>query len=131
MPVNQVSTYREFKNVLLDEGPEGSDYEKHEKKYVFVDFFAEWCGPCRRFAPVLDKLSETYGKNVYYLKVDIDEVEEVASEYEISSLPTFMVFETGSLETQYSKIIGASREAVENKLKQLEAGPVDVANDDF
>ena len=65
------------------------------------------------------------------MKVNIEEVEEVAPEYEIASLPTFMVFETGKLETEFSKIVGASKDAVESKLKQLEAGPVETANDDF
>lgn len=125
MPVAEVSTYEDFKNVLLD-----SNDEKHGKKYVFVDFFAQWCGPCKRFSPILDELSETYGKNVFYMKVDIDEVEEAAAEYEISSLPTFMVFETGSLETTFQKIIGANKDNVESKLKQLEAGPIEV-NEDF
>ena len=126
MPVAEVSTYEDFKSVLLD-----SNDDKHGKKYVFVDFFAQWCGPCKRFSPVLDELSETYGENVFYMKVNIEEVEEVAPEYEIASLPTFMVFETGKLETEFSKIVGASKDAVESKLKQLEAGPVETANDDF
>ncbi len=124
MPVTEVSTYEDFKSILLD-----SNDDKHGKKYVFVDFFAQWCGPCKRFSPILDKLSETYGENIFYMKVDIDEVDEVAAEYEISSLPTFMVFETGNLETTFQKIIGANKDNVENKLKQLEAGPIEVRED--
>lgn len=124
MPVAEVSTYEDFKSVLLD-----SNDDKHGKKYVFVDFFAQWCGPCKRFVPVLNELSDTYGENVFYMKVDIDEVDQVAIDYEITGLPTFMVFETGKLETEFSKIVGASKDAVESKLKQLEAGPVEPMED--
>ncbi len=124
MPVAEVSTYEDFKSVLLD-----SNDDKHGKKYVFVDFFAQWCGPCKRFAPVLDELSDTYGENVFYMKVDIDEVDQAAMDYDITGLPTFMVFETGKLETEFSKIVGASKDAVESKLKQLEAGPVEPIED--
>ena len=64
------------------------------EKPVLVDFFATWCGPCKMMAPVLDELSNTYD-TFDVVKVDIDESMSLAEEYNIMSVPTFMVFKDG------------------------------------
>lgn len=64
------------------------------EKPVLVDFFATWCGPCKMMAPVLDELSDTYD-TFDVVKVDIDESMSLAEEYNIMSVPTFMVFKGG------------------------------------
>ena len=58
---------------------------------VLVDFWAEWCGPCKMFAPVYDKVSESY-PNVVFAKVDTEEQQELASYFQIRSIPTLMIF---------------------------------------
>lgn len=58
---------------------------------VIVDFWAPWCGPCRGFAPVFEKVSETH-PDVVFAKVNTDEEQEIAAHFQIRSIPTLMVF---------------------------------------
>ncbi len=62
-----------------------------ENDMVLVDFWAEWCGPCKMFAPVYDKVSESY-PGVVFAKVDTEEQQELASYFQIRSIPTLMIF---------------------------------------
>ena len=61
---------------------------------VLVDFFATWCGPCKMLSPVLEEVSEE-NPNVSILKIDVDEVGELAARYGIQSIPTLMLFKNG------------------------------------
>lgn len=63
---------------------------------VVVDFFAEWCGPCKMLAPVLDKLEGEFD-DYEFVKVNIDENQELAEEYEVFSIPNVCVFKGGQL----------------------------------
>ncbi|MEM0953001.1 MAG: thioredoxin [Pseudomonadota bacterium] len=62
---------------------------------VLVDFWAEWCGPCRVIAPVLDQLAEDYDGRAAIRKVDVDANQDLAARYGIRSIPTLMVFKDG------------------------------------
>src|SRR5712692_4915315 len=64
---------------------------------VFVDFYADWCGPCQVIAPTIDALSEEYAGKVKFVKVNVDDNQQVASKYEIMSIPTSMLFENGTV----------------------------------
>lgn len=61
------------------------------KEKVLVDFYAEWCGPCKMLGPVLEEV----GKEIKVIKIDVDKHEELAMEYRVMSVPTLIVFENG------------------------------------
>jgi thioredoxin 1 len=63
---------------------------------VIVDFWAEWCGPCHRVAPVLDKIVEERGGEVTLVKVNIDEEQGLAQRYGVMSIPTMILFKDGA-----------------------------------
>lgn len=65
------------------------------EKLVLVDFYADWCGPCRAFALTLEKVSEKFKTKVKCFKVNVDENPQLASEYQIRGLPTLMLFWLG------------------------------------
>ena len=71
---------------------------------ILVDFWAEWCGPCRMVAPVLEKLAEEYNGKVRIGKVNVDEQSALASKYGIQSIPTLLLFKEGRVVDQ---VIGA------------------------
>ena len=70
------------------------------KKLVIVDFWAEWCGPCKAIAPILDKISDEFSDNVLVGKVNVDEVKEVPVKYGIRSIPTLLFFSNGEIVRQ-------------------------------
>ena len=64
---------------------------------VLVDFFAEWCGPCRMLAPVMQQLSEEYSGKVKIVKLNVDQSPEVASSVGVNSIPALLYFKGGQL----------------------------------
>jgi thioredoxin 1 len=64
---------------------------------VLVDFWAEWCGPCRAIAPILDDLANEYAGRLKVLKVDVDSNHELAIKYSIRNIPTLLLFRDGSV----------------------------------
>ncbi len=71
---------------------------------VVVDFWAEWCGPCKVVSPILERLAEEYDGKIKFVKVDTEENFEIPSSYGILSLPTLLVFKEGQ---EIERITGA------------------------
>ena len=84
-------------------------------KPVVVDFWAEWCGPCRMVSPILEELSNEHGDKVSFVKLNVDENPQVAASYRITSIPTLNVYSGGQVVKQ---IIGAKpKSAIINYLR--------------
>lgn len=64
---------------------------------VLVDFWAEWCAPCRMLAPTIEKLAEAYGERINFAKVNVEEMPELASRFGIRSIPTLVLLREGKL----------------------------------
>ena len=88
MPVLN-TTDKNFKNDVLD-----------SSKPVLVDFWAEWCGPCKMIAPVLDQLAGDYDGQLKICKMDVDSNKETPAKYGIRGIPTLMIFKNGAMEDQ-------------------------------
>jgi thioredoxin 1 len=71
---------------------------------VFVDFYADWCGPCNMIAPTIEALSEEYAGKVKFVKINVDNNQQLAMKYDIMSIPTSMLFENGAVK---DSLIGA------------------------
>jgi thioredoxin 1 len=73
-------------------------------KPVLIDFWAEWCAPCRLLAPTFERLAAEYGDEINFAKVNVDELPEVASQYGIRSIPTLLLMRKGKI---VEEIVGA------------------------
>lgn len=82
---------------------------------VLVDFWAEWCGPCRMISPLLEQIAQDHAGKVLVGKVNVDQEQALASKYGIQSIPAFFIFKNGQVTEQF---VGAqhSRQSIEAKL---------------
>ena len=71
---------------------------------VLVDFWAEWCGPCRMISPLVDEVAEQYRSRIKVCKVNVDDAAEVAKNYGVMSIPTLAIFKDGAV---VDKLVGA------------------------
>ena len=86
---------------------------------VVVDFWAEWCGPCRQIGPALEEISADLQGKVKIVKVNVDENQELASSYQVFSIPTFMIFKDGQAAHQFVGAMG--KEGFEEELRKVNA----------
>ncbi|MBE7502245.1 MAG: thioredoxin [Verrucomicrobia bacterium] len=70
----------------------------HSPVPILVDFWAEWCGPCRMVAPILDELASEYDGQIKVGKVNVDDNQQLAADYRITGIPTLLLFKQGRVE---------------------------------
>ena len=104
MPIVEMLTKKSFTKLL----------SSHKK--VFVDFHAKWCPPCKTIMPEVENLAEKFSK-IKFVKIDVDEAEELAYDHQISKMPTFIVFENG---IEIDRFTGAQKEPLERMLTNLD-----------
>jgi thioredoxin len=95
------------------------DWEKevtNSQLPVFVDFWAEWCGPCRMVTPVVEELASEYAGKINFVKVNVDENNELASKYNVFSIPTLAIFNRGQIVAQ--QVGAASKSSYKNMIEK-------------
>lgn len=100
--VRQMASVEEFKQII-------------NQGTVVVDFFATWCGPCKMIAPFFEQLSKDH-PSLQFVKVDVDELEEISAEAGVSAMPSFFVYKDGKIADQ---MVGASKEKLEAMVKKF------------
>jgi thioredoxin 1 len=85
------------------------------KGYVLVDFFADWCGPCKAIAPFFNSLKKKYPE-VKFLKCNIDDNQEIARKYKIESIPAFILINDG---LEKDRLVGANKVKLEEMVSSL------------
>lgn len=81
----------------------------NSKEPVLVDFWAEWCGPCKMIAPALDELADAYDGRAKIAKVNVDEQRELAVKYHVRSIPMLLVFKDGEIVNQQIGAVGKAQ----------------------
>ncbi|KAK8080341.1 Thioredoxin [Apiospora hydei] len=104
MTVHNISTTQEWKDALKN------------NKIVMLDCFATWCGPCKAIAPMLvNHSNDEQFKDIFFAKIDVDELPEVSQELGIRAMPTFMLFKDGE---KAEELVGANPQALVGLLKK-------------
>lgn len=82
-------------NIFNEENFE--DQVINSEKTTIVDFYADWCGPCKMMSPVIDTIAEENAENIKVGKVNVDENQELAMKYNVMSIPTIIIFKNGNI----------------------------------
>ena len=106
----------------MEKSPESFDeLIQNSEVPVFVDFWAEWCGPCRMVTPVIEELAGEYAGKINFVKVNVDENNELASKYNVFSIPTLALFSKGQIVAQQvgAASKGSYKNMIDNALSKI------------
>lgn len=96
---------------------ENAKAEIESGKPVVIDFWAEWCGPCKKLAPVIDELANEYDGKVLIGKYNVDDYSDISTDYSIRNIPTVLFFKDGELKER--KVGSIKREEIDAIIKSL------------
>lgn len=91
-----------------------NEFSEITEEFAIVDFFATWCGPCKRLSPFLESIQTEY-PTVGFYKIDVDESEDLAEKYKVSAMPTVLLVRNGQ---ELRRIIGLDTEEIKNVLEE-------------
>ncbi len=97
---NKSSCPKDLVNIMVVKEVNESDFEKEVLKSeipVVIDFWAPWCGPCRMFSPIIDEVSEDYKGKIKFVKINADDNQKLAEEYQVMGIPTVALIVKGKL----------------------------------
>nr|ART33389.1 thioredoxin-like protein [Mimachlamys nobilis] len=100
---------------ILETQAEFDELIKTSDKLVVVDFYADWCGPCKKIAPEIEKMSTGEHSDVTFVKVNVDENEETAAVCQVSAMPTFLFYKGG---IKVDNLVGANEEKLQALIKK-------------
>src|SRR6056300_1631134 len=80
----------------------------NDPKPVLIDFYTEWCGPCKMMPPILKELKEKMGETLRIIKIDVDKNQQIASKYQVRGVPTLMLMKEGSVLWKQSGVMAAN-----------------------
>ena len=110
-------TGEEFARRVADYRHPHAEWQYRGERPAIVDFYAQWCGPCRVLAPILEELASTYRDRIVVYKVDVDECEAVADAYDIRSIPTTLFI---PMQGRPVKMVGAiSKREIERQINEV------------
>ena len=101
----------------------------NSEKPVFVDFWAQWCGPCRMVGPVVEELAGDYDGKVNFVKVNVDNAQEIAQKYNVFSIPTLLLLNKGEIIAQ--QVGAGSKEVYQNMIDRALEKIYDILNINF
>jgi thioredoxin 1 len=88
-----------------------------KKGITLVDFWAVWCGPCKKQGPIIDKIAEEYGSKAKICKIDIDQNPVISTKYNVTLIPTILIFKNGKVVQKYVGL--QQKDVLVNKIKEL------------
>ncbi|BAP86476.1 thioredoxin [Paucilactobacillus hokkaidonensis JCM 18461] len=96
--------------------------ENTQGTMTLVDFWAPWCAPCKMMEPVLDQLEQQYGKQIKFVKFNVDDSQDIAMEYKVMSIPSLVVFNEGVAKEKVTGVYPKDKlsKYLDKKIEQLE-----------
>lgn len=106
--------------LIVNNKKEYADYIFNSKLPILVDFYADWCGPCKKLTPILNTLEKKYEDQITFLKINVDneDCNEVCSLYDITSMPTIL-FIKNKVEIDELRVIGLNEELIKSNIENL------------